>query len=223
MPAKRRKGKSRAVLPLLRGRKKRKVPKVLKSVAKRNNDPKATTDAHERKKDFLDEGEMIRLLEAAKKNRHGVRDYLLLMMMWKHGLRASEATNMERGAINLKRGRLWVERLKKSLSLEHPIGGEELRAIKRYLATRTDNLKWLFINERGTPLTRQAVQYIVKQAAQRAKLQAHPHTLRHSCGYYMANEGVDLRTIQDYLGHRDPKHTMHYTRIAGSRFEGVWK
>jgi len=51
----------------------------------------------------------------------------------------------------------------------------------------------------------------------------HPHTLRHSCGYHLANQGSDLRTIQDYLGHRDPKHTVHYTRIAGQRFEGLWK
>jgi len=51
----------------------------------------------------------------------------------------------------------------------------------------------------------------------------HPHMLRHSCGYYLANTGVDLRTMQDYLGHRDPKHTVHYTRVAGRRFEGLWK
>jgi type 1 fimbriae regulatory protein FimB len=50
----------------------------------------------------------------------------------------------------------------------------------------------------------------------------HPHMLRHSCGFYLANQGYDLRLIQDYLGHRDPKHTVCYTRIASSRFEGLW-
>jgi integrase len=50
-----------------------------------------------------------------------------------------------------------------------------------------------------------------------------PHTLRHSCGYYLADRGTDLRTMQDYLGHRDPRHTVHYTRVAGRRFEGLWK
>jgi type 1 fimbriae regulatory protein FimB len=49
-----------------------------------------------------------------------------------------------------------------------------------------------------------------------------PHMLRHSCGYYLANKGTDLRTMQDYLGHRDPRHTVHYTRVAGRRFEGLW-
>jgi len=45
----------------------------------------------------------------------------------------------------------------------------------------------------------------------------------HSCGYYLANKGYDLRLIQDYLGHRDPKHTVHYTRTAASRFNGLWR
>ena len=50
----------------------------------------------------------------------------------------------------------------------------------------------------------------------------HPHMLRHSCGFSLANKGVDFRTVQDYLGHRDPKHTSRYTRVAGRRFEGLW-
>ena len=48
----------------------------------------------------------------------------------------------------------------------------------------------------------------------------HPHMLRHSCGYYLANAGYDMRLIQDYLGHRDPKHTAHYTRVAGPPLRG---
>jgi site-specific recombinase XerD len=50
-----------------------------------------------------------------------------------------------------------------------------------------------------------------------------PHMLRHSCGCYLANRGYDLRVIQDYLGHRDPEHTVHYTRVGGRRFEGLWQ
>ncbi len=50
----------------------------------------------------------------------------------------------------------------------------------------------------------------------------HPHMLRHACGYALANKGHDLRTIQDYLGHRDPKHTAIYTRTAAKRFDNLW-
>ena len=72
--------------------------------------------------------------------------------------------------------------------------------------------------------TERAVYYLVRSAGEHAGLRdVHPHTLRHSCGYYLADRGTDLRTMQDYLGHRDPKHTVRYTRITGRRFEGLWK
>jgi site-specific recombinase XerD len=181
------------------------------------------TDAHERHKDFLNETEIANLLDAAKRGRYGIRDHLLVLMMFRHGLRVSEAISLRRDDINLDQARLWVRRLKNGLAVEQPITGDELRAIKRYLASRSDKLPWLLISERGQSLTRQSVNYLIAAAEARAGLPpVHPHMLRHSCGFALANRGYDLRLIQDYLGHRDPRHTVHYTRVAGCRFEGLW-
>lgn len=181
-------------------------------------------DSHERPvKDFLTPAEVDQLLLAAKQGRHGIRDYVLLLMMYRHGYRVSELCSTRLTDLSLDTARIWVRRVKGGLSTEHPMDGEEIRAIKRYLSYRNLNLPWLFTSERDAPLTRQAVNYIIGQAGKRAGLNVHPHILRHSCGYYLANRGYDQRLIQDYLGHRDPRHTAHYTRTAGVRFEGLWK
>ena len=78
----------------------------------------ATTDGHERGKDFLTQAEMDRLFEGARRSRHGVRDHLLMLMIYRHGLRVSEAIGLRRDDVNLQQARLWVRRLKNSLSVE---------------------------------------------------------------------------------------------------------
>ena len=183
-----------------------------------------TTNRHEKGKDYLNENEIDSLLKAARKGRYGARDHLLLLMIYRHGLRVSEAIGLRKDDIDLKVARIYVRRLKNSLSVEHPIAGDELRSIKSHLAGSDNKLPWVFVSERGTPLSRRTVNYIVARAGEDAGLgHVHPHMLRHSTGYYLANSGQDLRLMQDYLGHRDPKHTVKYTRVAGRRFEGLWK
>ncbi len=180
-------------------------------------------DAHERGRDYLGPTQIERLLAAARKGRHRSRDHLLILMMYRHGLRVSEAIALRYDHLDLKQSRIWITRLKRGLSVEHPILGDELRAIHRWLAEREDALPWLFVSERNQPMSRQAVNYIVGAAGNRANLgRVHPHMLRHSCGFALANRGYDLRPIQDYLGHRDPRHTAHYTRAEASRFDGLW-
>ena len=187
-----------------------------------------TTPVDRGAKDFLTDAEMKRFLDASRQGRHGIRDYAIMLVTFRHGLRVSELIDVRMKDIDLETARLYVRRKKGSLSTHQPIEGDELRAIRAWLRgreQRADALSsYLFLSERG-PMTRQAVNYLVAQAGKRAKLRfhVHPHMLRHSTGYYLANRNHDTRLIQDYLGHRNIAHTVRYTRTAASRFEGLWR
>ena len=178
-----------------------------------------------RQRNFLTELEVKRLLDSARRGRHSVRDYLMVLLTYRHGLRVSELIDIRLRDLDIDAARIYVRRRKGSLSTTQPIEGDELRALRAYLRERAGmKVPYLLMGERG-PLTRQAVNYLLKEIGRRAKLDinVHPHMLRHSTGYYLANKGYDTRLIQDYLGHKNISHTVKYTRTAASRFEGLWR
>lgn len=174
---------------------------------------------------YLTEPEIKRLLAAAKKGRHGERDFCLVLLAYRHGLRATELVDLRLSDLDLETGRIFVRRVKGSVSASHPLPGDELRAIRSWLRARGEGRSpFLFLGERG-PMTRWAVTYLVGVIGKRAGIEVdvHPHMLRHSCGYYLANRGYDTRLIQDYLGHKNIAHTVRYTKTAAVRFEGLWR
>jgi type 1 fimbriae regulatory protein FimB len=126
---------------------------------------------------------------------------------------------MRRSQLDVKRSRLWVARLKGSLSVEHPIAGDELRAIKRYLVTREDNLPWLFISERQAQLTRQAVNYIVRLAGEKAKLgQVWPHMLPVLMWLLSRQQGHGFAHDAGLSRPRAIPSTPRYTRVGRTSF-----
>jgi type 1 fimbriae regulatory protein FimB len=189
-------------------------------------EPENTVD--DRPKNFLTEAEMGNFLKAARKGRHSVRNFAMLLLTFRHGLRVSELINMRMADVDLDTGRLFVRRLKGSLSTSQPLEGDEIRALRAWLRQRINapccNSPLVFLSERG-PMTRQAFNYICAEVGKRAGLsiKVHPHMLRHSCGFALANKGSDTRLIQDYLGHRNLRNTEIYTRTAAVRFEGLWR
>src|SRR6266566_8095766 len=85
--------------------------------------------------------------------------------------------------------------------------------------------RFVFNTERGGPVTRAWFLKMVRRTGELAKLPfpIHPHMLRHACGFKLANDGVDTRALQHFLGHRNIMHTVRYTELRSDRFDGFWK
>ena len=172
--------------------------------------------------------EVEKLLAATKGTRNEARDRCFLLLMFRHGLRVSEACGLVLSQVDTESRVLHVARLKKGLSTTHPLRADELRAIKAWLADRakmkpdTDSF---FVSERRGPLSRKTAWVAIKRYGEAAglPLPAHPHMLRHACGFALADQGADTRLIQDYLGHRNIQHTVRYTATNPARFEKLWR
>ncbi len=176
-----------------------------------------------RTREHLTPDEVAKLIEVAKRCRWGQRDAAMLLITYRHGLRASEVCDLKWDAVDFKAATLHVNRAKSGSAATHPLAGDELRALR---SLRKDNphAAFMFVSERGTPFSVDGFNYLVKRAGTDAGIPfaVHAHMLRHACGYALANRGVDTRTLQDYLGHRSIQSTVRYTALASGRFKGLW-
>jgi integrase len=171
-------------------------------------------NAEYRSREHLTEQEVERLIEAAKGNRWGHRDSTMVLIAFRHGLRASELVDLRWEQIDLENALLHVRRVKQGSPATHPMTGRELRTLQRLLREQRPGSPFVFMTERATPFSRRGFQARLDRAAKVAgfEMKIHPHMLRHACGFKLANEGVDTRTIQAYLGHRNIWHTVRYRR-----------
>mgnify|MGYP005822613645 CR=1 FL=1 len=162
----------------------------------------------------LTSSEVNRLLAATKGSRNEARDRCLLLLTFRHGLRVSEACGLTLSQVDLDSRVLHVQRLKKGLSTTHPLRSDEIKAIKAWLKERAKTpapTEALFVSERRGPLNRRTAWLAIRSYGERAglPLAAHPHMLRHACGFALADQGADTRLIQDYLGHRNIQAHRH--------------
>lgn len=144
--------------------------------------------------------------------------------MFRHGLRVSEAISLRWEQVDLKQGLLHVKRLKNGIPSTHPVRGKKLRVLRQLQRDYPDT-PYVFISERKTPLIDRSVRHIVAQSGVLADFifTVHPHMLRHSAGFYLANEGHDIQAIQAYLGHSNIKNTVIYTNLSSKRFSNFWQ
>jgi type 1 fimbriae regulatory protein FimB/type 1 fimbriae regulatory protein FimE len=118
------------------------------------------------------------------KNPHGHRDAIMILIAFRHGLRASELCDLQWQQFDLGLGAVPVNRLKNGIASVHPLGGSELRALRK-LQREEPESRFLFLSERGAPMTAEGFRKLVSRAGKAAKLPfpAHPHMVRHACGY----------------------------------------
>jgi site-specific recombinase XerD len=186
--------------------------------------PRRPPNADLRTREHLTPDEVERLIESAKANRHGHRDSLMVLLAYRHGLRAAEVVDLRWEQIDFKTAILSVRRVKAGTPSSHPLSGRELRALRQY-QRESKSSPFVFVSERGAPLTAPGFSRMVERAAIAANLgiKAHAHMLRHACGYKLANDGHDTRSLQAYLGHRNIQNTTRYTALAPDRFKSFWR
>ena len=189
-----------------------------------NLPPIKLTNKSRRSREFLTPNEVDLLMVASKKlGRHTHRDHTMILMAYRHGLRVSELISLRWQQIDLSSGLIQVNRLKNGLNSVHPLFGPELRALRK-IKRKYPNTEYIFMSERGSPMTTSSFGKIIARAGKIAEIgmPVHPHMLRHSTGFKLANESRDTRSIQQYLGHKNIRHTTLYTELAADKFTDFW-
>ena len=162
---------------------------------------------------FLTTDELKRLISVIKAKR----DKAIFLTAYRHGLRASEVGLLQINDVDFKSLRITIQRVKGSRSGTYPMQPDEARILKTYVRSREDSSPYLFISNRGTPIQRVMLHYLMKHYGPLAKLpeeKQHFHALRHSIATHLLDAGQDLRFVQDWLGHSNIQNTVIYTYLS---------
>jgi type 1 fimbriae regulatory protein FimB/type 1 fimbriae regulatory protein FimE len=200
------------------------APRTVNGTVVRKPPPRRRRNAETRAREYLTDAEVAKLITAAGFNRHAHRDGTMILLAYRHGLRAVELVTVRWDAIDFKHGRVHVRRAKQGSEGVHPLSGRELRALRRLRREQELASPFVFNSERGVPFTTAGFRKLVARLGVAAKFEfpVHPHMLRHACGFHLANKGKDTRSLQAYLGHKNIQHTVRYTELTPTRFKDFW-
>jgi len=198
---------------------------VAPATVNRTVTPTRRPNAEIRTREHLTETEVGKMIKAAGNNRWGHRDSTMILVAFRHGLRSSELVNLQWSQVDFAHALLHVRRAKQGTPATHPIRGDEMRTLRKLQREQDPKSPFIFTSERGSPFSTSGFAKLVERAGVEAKLgfPAHPHMLRHACGFALANKGHDTRALQAYLGHKNIQHTVRYTELAPTRFKDFWR
>jgi integrase len=185
--------------------------------------PRRLNNKHEREHEWITFDEFKAIRKAAAAGRHGQRNALMLLMAFRHGFRALELVRLKWEHLDLQRRTLVAHRVKRGKRSTHDLSVEEARELKK-MVPEADRFGHVFKSERGDAFTTSGFFKIVMRAGKKSGYPKplHPHMFRHGCGYHMTNKGVDIRVIQDWLGHQNIQHTVRYTELSPDRLRGAF-
>ena len=199
--------------------------KKVKPQTQKGTSPNKGYEATGRTREYLNQSEIDQLLAKTKSTgqkgrRH--RNYCIILMMFRHGLRVSEAADLRWSDLDFSEGTILVRRLKGSRTATHYLNGDETRALRR-LQRESVKTPYIFVDSQGKPLADTAIASMIRRLGDGLfGFPIHSHMLRHSCGHALAMKGIDTRALQHYLGHVDIRHTTRYTELSPVRFRNIW-
>jgi type 1 fimbriae regulatory protein FimB len=168
---------------------------------------------------FLTLAEVARLMKAIR----GKRDRALFLLAYRHGLRASELGLLRVEDIDYTSMKIQLQRLKGSHGGLHPLQPDEARLVRQWIKERSTsvyaNTPTLFISNRGLPISRRTLDYLMKQYCRKAGIpgeKAHFHALKHSIATHLLSAGQEVRWVQDWLGHKNVQNTVIYTHVTSA-------
>jgi site-specific recombinase XerD len=180
--------------------------------------------------DFLNQKETEELFDFVRKdNFFGWRDYLMVSLFYLSGIRRAELASLKLGDIDMKKRTAEVLG-KGNKHRVVPFGDTLAKDLKYYfeireqfIAGKSQNRGYLFLNNRGEPLTVRSIDRIVRKYCARLGKRVTPHMLRHSFATHMLENGADILAIKEILGHSSLATTQKYTHITTERMKAVYK
>lgn len=201
--------------------------KYLEAENKIKNNPMTLISNPKKQKklpNFLNYNDLEKLLNTPDKDtEEGIRDSLILEMLYSTGIRVSELVNIEIKNINYEEHKILV--LGKGNKERYVYYGTKCKNIlNNYLKVRKASTNYLLVNKHGNKLNERTVRKIIEETTKKAGINVHvtPHVLRHTYATHMLNEGADLKSVGDLLGHENLSTTQIYTHVSNERLRNVY-
>lgn len=181
---------------------------------------------------YLTEKEFKKLIKAIEKTKdtdngkYWMRDKLIFLLAFECGLRATEVGNLKKEDFNSSANELYCRRLKGSNNNTIRLSKNTSNLLKRYIKENPNDTEYIFISRKGNQITKFTLNKLCKKYFELAKLpedKSHFHTIKHTAGVYLAEQGLDIKEVQYMLGHKKVDNTMIYFQFTTKQQEELYR